>query len=168
MLFGYSKRDVGFLMAAKSFNRMVVGQFAKLMNAIAVVRPGDIAKKGCAIVVFERCTRSYAVMQGGEHKTNTCIILRMHILSEAVCCIAKGALVCQLATPNVCIVRHRHVEGDEWHYVDRRRHKIHQTGICHVSQSLMISGYMLELGTSSLMGMSHHHARKLSFRSWAI
>ena len=46
MLFGYSKRDVGFLMAAKSYTRFLVGQFARLMNAIPVVRAQDLAKKG--------------------------------------------------------------------------------------------------------------------------
>lgn len=46
LLFGYCRRDVGFLMAAKSFNRFVVGQFARWIQAIPVLRAADMARKG--------------------------------------------------------------------------------------------------------------------------
>eukprot|EP00667_Euglena_gracilis_P017682 EG_transcript_18675 len=46
MLFGYCRRDVGFLMAAKSFGRFIVGRLARWIQAIPVTRSADMAKKG--------------------------------------------------------------------------------------------------------------------------
>jgi glycerol-3-phosphate O-acyltransferase / dihydroxyacetone phosphate acyltransferase len=46
MIIAHCDRDISFTMAASSFNKPVVGQFAKALNVIPVVRPEDSKKKG--------------------------------------------------------------------------------------------------------------------------
>jgi glycerol-3-phosphate O-acyltransferase / dihydroxyacetone phosphate acyltransferase len=44
---------VGFLIADKSYRQRVIGDFAKLLGAVPVVRPQDTAKKGVGQIRFE-------------------------------------------------------------------------------------------------------------------
>jgi len=46
MIIAHCDRDISFTMAASSFNKPVVGQCAKVLNVIPVVRPEDSKKKG--------------------------------------------------------------------------------------------------------------------------
>jgi hypothetical protein len=48
----YSKRVLSFLMAAVSFNKRVIGDAAKVLNAIPVMRPEDYKVKGKGKVKF--------------------------------------------------------------------------------------------------------------------
>ena len=46
MIIAHCDRDVSFTMAASSFSKPIVGQCAKALNSIPVVRPEDSKKKG--------------------------------------------------------------------------------------------------------------------------
>lgn len=51
MLVYTSKRQISFIIAAKSYKRPVIGFFAKALGAIPVERPQDLAKKGKGKIV---------------------------------------------------------------------------------------------------------------------
>lgn len=46
MIMNYCDREISFTMAASSFNKRVVGTFAKMLNVIPVNRPEDYKMKG--------------------------------------------------------------------------------------------------------------------------
>jgi glycerol-3-phosphate O-acyltransferase/dihydroxyacetone phosphate acyltransferase len=52
MLLTTCGRDISFLIAEKSFHRMVVGFFAKLVHAIPVKRRQDVAKPVSSSIMF--------------------------------------------------------------------------------------------------------------------
>lgn len=53
MILSFAKRDVKFLVAAKSTKKPVVGTFCNMLESIPVERPQDLAKKGKGKVVFD-------------------------------------------------------------------------------------------------------------------
>ena len=52
MIMSYCDRPVSFTMAAVSFNKRIIGDAAKMLNAIPVVRPEDYKVKGEGKVKF--------------------------------------------------------------------------------------------------------------------
>ncbi len=50
MVMGYVKRRVSFIIAEKSMHRPIIGPTAKLMGAVPVVRPQDLAKAGPGMI----------------------------------------------------------------------------------------------------------------------
>ena len=64
MLYSTSPRPVSFIIAAKSMKRLVVGAFARLLDAIPVRRPQDEAKVGTGDIV--EATHSLAAGQDGR------------------------------------------------------------------------------------------------------
>lgn len=51
MLFTHNKREIGFIIAAKSLTKFIVGFFAQLMKSIPVRRPQDEARNGKGQVI---------------------------------------------------------------------------------------------------------------------
>lgn len=56
MMMVATPHHVSFLVAQKSYNERVVGDFAKLMGAIPVARPQDHARPGPGTLVFDGLT----------------------------------------------------------------------------------------------------------------
>ena len=52
MIISHCDREISFTMAASSFSKPVIGQFAKSLNVIPVARPEDSKKKGSGKVIF--------------------------------------------------------------------------------------------------------------------
>ena len=53
MILSFAKRDVKFLVAAKSVKKPIVGTFCRMLESIPVERPQDLAKKGTGKVKFQ-------------------------------------------------------------------------------------------------------------------
>eukprot|EP00008_Paramoeba_atlantica_P012827 CAMPEP_0201493506 /NCGR_PEP_ID=MMETSP0151_2-20130828/39059_1 /ASSEMBLY_ACC=CAM_ASM_000257 /TAXON_ID=200890 /ORGANISM="Paramoeba atlantica, Strain 621/1 / CCAP 1560/9" /LENGTH=587 /DNA_ID=CAMNT_0047880977 /DNA_START=67 /DNA_END=1830 /DNA_ORIENTATION=+ len=53
MLLSYTSRQLGFLIAKKSYDKPMIGHFAKLVGAIPVIRKDDVAFVGKGKVIFE-------------------------------------------------------------------------------------------------------------------
>ena len=69
MLLSYTNRHLGFLIAKKSFDKPVIGHFAKLIGAIPVVRKEDMAKVGVGKISFEiDGDVCYAIGEGTKFK----------------------------------------------------------------------------------------------------
>ena len=51
MLYTSAPRKVGFIIAAKSMKRQIVGSFARFLEAIPVVRPQDEARRGTGFII---------------------------------------------------------------------------------------------------------------------
>jgi len=49
LVMDHCPRDIGWLVAAASMKRRVVGTFARALNSIAVARPQDMAVRVCAL-----------------------------------------------------------------------------------------------------------------------
>mmetsp|Transcript_23155 Transcript_23155/g.36085 ORF Transcript_23155/g.36085 Transcript_23155/m.36085 type:complete len:587 (-) Transcript_23155:56-1816(-) len=65
MLLSYTNRHLGFLIAKKSFDKPIIGHFAKLIGAIPVVRKEDMAVVGTGKISFEmRGDTCYVVGEG--------------------------------------------------------------------------------------------------------
>ncbi len=52
MILSFARRDVQFLVAAKSTRKPIVGFFTRIFETIPVERPQDLAKPGSGRVVF--------------------------------------------------------------------------------------------------------------------
>uniref|UniRef100_A0A0G4G3P1 Phospholipid/glycerol acyltransferase domain-containing protein n=1 Tax=Chromera velia CCMP2878 TaxID=1169474 RepID=A0A0G4G3P1_9ALVE len=59
-------RQICFLIAAKSMNRVVIGDLARAMGCVAVSRPQDMAAKGKGKVTWEKGSRSIQGKAGGD------------------------------------------------------------------------------------------------------
>ena len=65
MLLSYTNRNLGFLIAKKSFEKPIIGHFAKMIGAIPVVRKEDMAVVGTGKISFEmREDLCYAIGEG--------------------------------------------------------------------------------------------------------
>ena len=66
-------RAISFLIAKKSYDCRVIGDVAKLLNAVPVLRPQDVAKKGGGVVcgIARRAAPDTKRDGGGEEKATT-------------------------------------------------------------------------------------------------
>ena len=53
MVLCHARHRVGFMIAQKSYDKRVLGFFAKLMGCIPVQRPQDSAKKGTGTITLD-------------------------------------------------------------------------------------------------------------------